>query len=173
MKNQIFLKIKQRGMVINFDGKIFRIPSTIDISHLNIKNVINKMRMLGIIDYEIIHINKNENKKQLENKKVKINKNIKNDKSYNNINNEEYKEQNNKIEIKPNNKIQNEMKENIIDKPKRRPGRPRKIKSGENKNNKKIIIEELKYDEKINNVDKPFELSKDVEKLKNIKGDWI
>jgi TolA-binding protein len=50
---KIILKVRQSGLMFNLNGKKFRSPAEIDITHMKIDPVIGQMRSYGITDYEI------------------------------------------------------------------------------------------------------------------------
>lgn len=53
MNKKIILKVKQTGLMLNFNGKKFRSPVEIDITSSKIDPIISQMRSCGISNYQI------------------------------------------------------------------------------------------------------------------------
>jgi len=50
---KIILNVRQSGLMFTFNGKKFRSPAEIDITHMKIDPIISQMRSYGITNYEI------------------------------------------------------------------------------------------------------------------------
>lgn len=158
MKNKIFLRIRQRGVLFRLSGREFRSPVDIDITQYKIDPILCQMKTNGITDYEIF--TEETSKVKASNSKIivvdsKIDEierlNLKVGKLENLVaqlieqNKEKNREQNNKDDISQPESIENKLVEvekiepELEIKPKKISNKIERIKKKIKKHNERII----------------------------------